>query len=158
MPERPRFRSVLVAIDGSPHADLALAVAIAIAQRDHARLTIITVAGTIGAAAWSGVVSPTELQAEVDHGAQKVLRAAVDAVPDDLPVSTVMPHGPAGPAIVEEVKRGRHDAVVLGARGRGRIGAAVGSVHNFVLHHADAAVFVAHAPKSDPEVTAPPPS
>ena len=154
MPERPRFNSVLVAVDGSPHADLALSMAIALAQRDHARLTIISVAANIGAAAWSGVVSPTELQGEVDRGAEKVLRAAVEAVPGDLPVSSVMPHGAAGPAIVDEVRRGRHDAVVVGARGVGRIGSAFGSVSAHVLHHVDVAAFVAHAPR--PEVTAPP--
>src|SRR4051794_36623404 len=96
--ERPTFHHVLVAVDGSPHADLALASAIALAQRDHARLTVMSVAVTIGAAAWSGAVSAPALQEEVDRGTEKVLRAAVDAVPDDLPVSSVLVRGHPGPA------------------------------------------------------------
>jgi nucleotide-binding universal stress UspA family protein len=146
--ERPAFHHVLVAVDGSPHSDLALASAIALAQRDHARLTVMSVAVTVGAAAWSGAVSAPDLQDEVDRGTEKSLRAAVDAVPDDLPVSSVLVHGHPGQAIVEQVRNGRHDAVVLGARGVGRMGAAFGSVSQYVLHHVDVAVFVAHAPRA----------
>jgi nucleotide-binding universal stress UspA family protein len=37
--------------------------------------------------------------------------------------------------------------VLLGARGVGRMGSLIGSVSQHVLHHADIAVFVAHAPR-----------
>ena len=43
MPERPTFHRILVAIDGSRHSDLALAMALALGERDRARLTILTV-------------------------------------------------------------------------------------------------------------------
>ena len=39
------------------------------------------------------------------------------------------------------------DAILLGARGVGRVGALVGSVSSYVMHHSDTAVFVAHAPR-----------
>lgn len=150
VPESPhRFLSVLVAVDGSPHADLALSRAVAMAERDHARLTVMTVAVTVGAPAWSGAISVPELQVEVDAEAQRVLRAAVDTVPDDLPLHSVFKHGHPGPEIVAQVRAGNHDAVVLGARGVGRMGSLFGSVSQYVLHHAGVAVFVAHAPRDD---------
>jgi nucleotide-binding universal stress UspA family protein len=150
VPESPqRFLNVLVAVDGSPHADLALSRAIAMAERDHARLTVMTVAAVVGTAAWSGAVSVPALQEEVDAAAQKLLRAAIDTVPDDLPVHSVFKHGHPGPAIVAQVRAGKHDAVVLGARGVGRIGGLFGSVSQHVLHHAGVAVFVAHAPRDE---------
>jgi nucleotide-binding universal stress UspA family protein len=140
---------VLVAVDGSRHADLALSRAIAMVERDHARLTVMTVAVTVGTPAWSGAISVPELQDEVDAEAQRVLRAAVDTVPDDLPLHSVFRRGHPGPEIVAQVRAGNHDAVVLGARGVGRMGSLFGSVSQYVLHHAGVAVFVAHAPRDD---------
>jgi nucleotide-binding universal stress UspA family protein len=148
-----RFRSVLVAVDGSLHADMALSLAIALAQRDHARLTVLTVVPNVrdsAAAAWNVPVDPMALQEQADRQAQGVLRAAIDAVPDDLPVCSRLRHGHAGPEIVAEARETEHDAVVVGARGLGRIGSMVGSVSGYVLHHVKVAVFVAHAPPPTP--------
>jgi nucleotide-binding universal stress UspA family protein len=47
---------------------------------------------------------------------------------------------------VAQSKEHDYDAILLGARGVGRVGALVGSVSSYVMHHADTAVFVAHAP------------
>jgi nucleotide-binding universal stress UspA family protein len=150
MPERPTFRRILVAVDGSRHSDLALAMALALAERDHARLTILTVIPNINesaALAYGAGVDPVALQGDADRGAQKTMRAAVDAVPDDQPVESVTRRGHAGPEIVAQAKAGNHDAVILGARGLGRIGAMFGSVSQHVLHHAGIAVFVGHLPE-----------
>jgi nucleotide-binding universal stress UspA family protein len=147
--EEIRFRRVLVAVDGSPHAELALSMAIALAQRDHARLTVLTIVPNVrdgAAAAWNVPVDPVALQEEADREADRTLRAAIDAVPEDLPVCSRLRHGHAGPEIVAETVEGQHDAVIVGARGLGRIGSMLGSVSGYVLHHVKVAVFVAHAP------------
>jgi nucleotide-binding universal stress UspA family protein len=144
-----RFRRVLVAVDGSRHAEVALSMAIALAQRDHARLTVLTVVPNVrdaAAAAWNVPVDPVSLQEEADRVADRTLRGAIDAVPDDLPVCSRLRHGHAGPEIVAEAAEGQHDAVVVGARGLGRIGSMLGSVSGYVLHHVKVAVFVGHAP------------
>jgi nucleotide-binding universal stress UspA family protein len=154
MADRPTFRRVLVAVDGSRHADLALAMAIALAERDHARLTIMTVVPNVtesAAMAYGSGVDPVAMQRDADSAADKFLRAAVDAVPGDQPVETVRRSGHAGPEIVAQAKAGDHDAIVLGARGLGRIGAMFGSVSQHVLHHAKAAVFVGHLPEAKPD-------
>jgi len=150
MPERPTFHRILVAVDGSRHADLALAMAIALADRDRSRLTILTVIPNVNetaAMAYGAGVDPVALQVDADRGAEKTMRAALESVPDDQPVESVQRRGHAGPEIVAQVKDGRHDAVVLGARGLGRIGSLFGSVSRHVLHHAGVAVFIGHLPE-----------
>ena len=144
------FRSILVAVDGSPHSDLALRRAIGLAQQDRARLTVMTVVPNVrdgAAAAWNVPVDPHALQEQADREGERTLRAAVDLVPDDLPVRKLLRHGHAGPEIIAEIQRSGHDVVIVGARGLGRIGSLTGSVsQDYVLHHAKVAVFVAHAP------------
>jgi nucleotide-binding universal stress UspA family protein len=150
MPERPAFRRVLVAVDGSRHADLALEMALALSERDRARLTVLTVIPNVtesAAMAYGAGVDPVALQADADREAARTMRAALDAVPDDQPVESVQRRGHAGPEIVAQVKAGDHDAVVLGARGLGRIGSMFGSVSQHVLRHAGVAVFVGHLPE-----------
>lgn len=145
----PPFRSVLVAVDGSRHAALALSRAIGFAQHDRSRLTVMTVVPNVresAAAAWNVPVDPNALQEQADREGQRVLRAAIDTVPDDLPVCSLLRHGHAGPEILAEIERSNHDVVILGARGLGRIGAFSGSVSQYVLRHAKIAVFIAHAP------------
>jgi nucleotide-binding universal stress UspA family protein len=150
MPDRPTFQRVLVAIDGSRHSELALAMAIALAERDHARLTLLTVIPNVNestaALAYGAPVDPIAMQVDADRGAERTMRAAIDTVPGEQPVDSVTRRGHAGPEIVAQVRDGRHDAVIVGARGLGRIGSLVGSVSQYVLHHAGVAVFVAHAP------------
>jgi nucleotide-binding universal stress UspA family protein len=147
-----RFHRLLVALDGSAHAELALEAAVTAAERDHAALTLITVAPDAVAetARWAAFTGccPGQLQAEADEAAERLLRDAVAAVPEHIPVTTVLRHGKAGPQIVAFARERDFDAVLVGARGRGRVGALVGSVSSHVLHHADVAVFVAHAPRS----------
>ncbi|HEY6762878.1 MAG TPA: universal stress protein [Baekduia sp.] len=152
MPDRPTFRKVLVAVDGSRHADLALAMAIAICERDHARLTVLTVIPNIAdsaALAYGAGVDPVALQGDADKGAATTMRAALDAVPADQPVDSVTRRGHAGGEIVAQVKDGGHDAVILGARGLGRIGSMFGSVSQHVMHDAGVAVFIGHLPDAD---------
>jgi nucleotide-binding universal stress UspA family protein len=150
MSPRPTFRRVLVAVDGSRHSDLALEMAIALAERDRSRLTVLTVVPNVtesAALAYGAAVDPITLQSDADRGAADTMRTAIDLVPDDQPVESVTRRGHAGPEILAQIKAGDHDAVILGARGLGRIGSMVGSVSQYVLHHAAVAVFVAHAPQ-----------
>jgi nucleotide-binding universal stress UspA family protein len=145
------FRRLLVAVDGSENADLALSAAITAARRDHASITLLAVSpDVLATATWPGTPTPpARLQDEADAYAQRVLREAVERVPEDVGVRSVFKRGKAGPAVVAEAAKGDYDAVLLGARGLGRVGALLGSVSNHVLHHATIAVFVAHAPRAE---------
>jgi nucleotide-binding universal stress UspA family protein len=142
------FRNVLVAVDGSADAALALAAAILTAQRSHARLTLIAVAEDVLRRPGAIAFDPT-LQQRIDETTQQHLRDAVDAVPQDIPVTKLFRRGRPGPEIVAAARQGEHDAIILGARGVGRVGALMGSVSQHVLHHADTTVFVAHARRDE---------
>ena len=140
---------LLVAIDGSANADLALTAAITAARRDHATLTLILVGPDVmaGPAAWSVPIAGGTDQGAVDADGCKRLQATVARIPADVPVTTMYRRGKAGPEIIKAAKEGDYDAIVLGARGVGRVHALMGSVSQYVLNHAEVAVFVAHAPR-----------
>ncbi len=142
---------LLVAHDGSANADLALQAAITAARRDHAAVTLLAVAPDVATdlSRWAVAAGiPPASQDEVDAEAQQIRRDAVDRVPEDIPVKTIVRRGKPGPQIIAQARDCDYDAILLGARGVGRVGALVGSVSTYVLHHADIAVFVAHAPKA----------
>ena len=139
---------LLVAVDGSANADLALTGAVTVARRDHATITLITVGPDLAAspASWSVPTAGFD-QAAVDEDACKRLNATRARIPADISVHTIYRRGKPGCEIVKASKEGDYDAIILGARGVGRVGAMMGSVSSYVLHHADIAVFVAHAPR-----------
>ena len=145
---------LLVAVDGSANSDLALSAAVTAARRDHAAITLITVAPDVVAEAsrfpWGAAGYPPCDQAAADAAAERALREAADRVPADIPVTRLFRRGKPGPEIVAAAAESDYDAILVGARGVGRVGGALaGSVSSYVLHHADIAVFVAHAPRVD---------
>jgi nucleotide-binding universal stress UspA family protein len=144
-----KLHRLLVAIDGSANAELALTAAITAARRDNALITLITVGPDLatGPAAWSVPVTGTLDQNAVDDDCCKRMKAMVARVPADIAVHTIYRRGKAGPEIIRAAREGDFDAIIVGARGVGRVGALMGSVSSYVLHHADISVFVAHAPK-----------
>ena len=144
-----KLHRLLVATDGSPNAELAVTAAITAARRDNATITLLAVGPDVasGAAAWSVPVPGTLDQGAVDQDYDKQLHAMLARIPADISVHTLYRRGKPGPEIVKAAKEGDYDAIILGARGVGRVGALMGSVSSHVLHHADIAVFVAHAPK-----------
>ena len=149
------FRNILVAVDGSPHADRALSEAIDMARGSRARLTIITAVGeprtgmTMALAAGAAAGLGPALLREAD----RILRAAADRVPDDISVTTILTEDPIRSAIMARIRDGHHDLVVMGSRGRGTVRSAVlGSVSHHVLHHSPVPVLIVHAdPRPEPE-------
>jgi nucleotide-binding universal stress UspA family protein len=142
-----KFHSILVAVDGSRHSGAALAHAIELARDGNARLTILTATPSPPGVSLvgPGAAAVAEAPAGMEHDFHEILRAAVDRVPDDLPVTSVHASGPPATAILSEVKRGDHDLIVMGSRGLGLARALMGSVSHRVLRHAPAAVLIVHA-------------
>ena len=146
-----RFNRLLVAYDGSPSAELALSAAVTAARLDRASITLLAVVPDVlcEVARWPSPATPDleSLQADADAEAEAMLRAAVERIPEDIPVTTIVRRGKAGREIVAQTEEVDYDAVLLGARGLGKLGTMLGSVSNHVLHHAGTSVFVAHAPR-----------
>jgi nucleotide-binding universal stress UspA family protein len=142
------FRNILVAVDGSAHADRALDEAIDIARAEHAKLTLISGAAeprTSAMIAMSAAAAAT-LGPDLVTYADRVLRNAVERVPDDVSVTTILTEEPIRKAILKRIGEGRHDLVVMGSRGRGAVRSAVlGSVSHYVLHHSPVPVLIVHA-------------
>jgi nucleotide-binding universal stress UspA family protein len=144
------FRNILVAVDGSTHADEALAQAIDLAESEHSRLTLIAGVPGVPSAAFVGLGGPAfaVMQADARSSAEAVLNHARARVPDDLPVTTILTDEPIRPALIEQIKREGHDLIAMGSRGRGAMRAALlGSVSHYVLNHSPIPVLIVHAGK-----------
>jgi nucleotide-binding universal stress UspA family protein len=149
----PVFLNILVAIDGSEHGAAALRTAAQLAGEEHARLTVMTAvppAPAVARLTAAGAAALADL-ADLMGDAGKQIRGQVDALPEDLSVTSVVVAGHAGEAILERLRDGNHDLLVMGTRGLGRVGSALlGSVSQAVLHEAEVPVLVVHAPKGEP--------
>ena len=142
------FQNILVAIDGSPDADQALTQAIDLAESERARLTIFSAVVTPPTAAYIGgggtVAAAFARDAETET--EKVLRAAVERVPDRVSVSTMLSGEPVRLALIHQITTGHQDLVVMGSRGRGALRSVLlGSVSHYVLNHSPVPVLIAHA-------------
>lgn len=142
------FHNILVAVDGSEHAERALTEAIDLAHASNARLTIITAVAEPRTGAMIALASgaAAALGPAMMEDAKKVLRAAADRVPEDISVTTILTEQPIRQAILKRIEEGRHDVVVMGSRGRGTVRSAVlGSVSHHILHHSPVPVLIVHA-------------
>jgi nucleotide-binding universal stress UspA family protein len=142
------FHNILVAVDGSAHADRALTEAIDMARASHARLTIITAAGEPRAGTMMALASgaAAALGPAILREAERILRTAADRVPEDISVTTILTEKPIRQAILKRIAEGHHDLVVMGSRGRGTVRSAVlGSVSHHILHHSPVPVLIVHA-------------
>ena len=145
---------LLVAVDGSASAELAVRAAITAGRWDNAAITLLVVVPDMIArpSPWTvtGGPDPATIQREMDDDACRLLRDIVARLPADLPVKTRLRHGKPGPEICAQAREcGEYDAIVLGARGVGRVGALTGSVSSYVMHHADATVIVVHPARAE---------
>jgi nucleotide-binding universal stress UspA family protein len=151
------FHNILVAIDGSAHADRALSEAIDIARGSRARLTVMTAVPEPRTAAMSGLASAAAaaLAPALVVEAERLVRAAAERVPQDVSVTTIVTEEPIRAALLKRIREGHHDLVVLGSRGRGTVRSAVlGSVSHHILHHSPVPVLIVHAePRVDKVVS-----
>jgi nucleotide-binding universal stress UspA family protein len=145
------FHNILVAVDGSPDADRALSEAIDLAESENARLTIFVVVSAPAAIASVGVTGAVAatLADDAREDAEKALHAALERVPESVSVTAMLGSEPVMPAILEQIRAGDHDLVVMGSRGRGAVRSVLlGSVSHYILHHSPVPVLIVH---DDPE-------
>ncbi len=150
------FRNILVAVDGSRHADLALSEAIDLATANNARLTILTAVPKLPA--WTttpmAVATAQVVAEDLERESAELLERAVAQVPANVPVTKILSHEPVRHALLARLRCGEHDLLVMGSRGRGAVSASLlGSVSHYALNHSPVAVLIVHddeAEEADP--------
>jgi nucleotide-binding universal stress UspA family protein len=144
------YRSILVAVDGSPDAEAALAHAAALARDQNARLTLLTAIPPLPATALlaSGAAPP---RSEVVRHYADTLRHATDSLPADVSVTTLLVEGTPARALIQRAESGDYDLIVMGSHGHGRLHASLlGCVSQKVLHASPIPVLLARAPREEP--------
>jgi nucleotide-binding universal stress UspA family protein len=148
------FRNILVAIDGSPHAERALSEAIDLATSNSGRLTIL--AAVPRPPAWASnpaaVAAVQTLSLEFEEETKQTLQAAVDRVPDSVPLTKILSHEPVRQALAAALESSDHDLLVMGSRGRGAVSSTLaGSVSHYALNHSPIPVLIVHTDEDAPE-------
>lgn len=143
------FHRILVAIDGSKHAQRALDQAIDLASLANAKLTVIGVRQRTSTLLVGGPVVPPvdfgELEIALQRDYEQLLEQALEQVPQDLSVATVLAEGAPAPAILAQARKDDSDLIVLGSRGRGGMASMLlGSVSHQVLQRSGVPVLVVH--------------
>ncbi len=149
------FRNILVAVDGSRHAERALTEAIELAAAGRGRLTLLTAIPR--PPAWAStpaaVAACEPLAGELEREACQVLRDAERRVPPEIPVTTILTPKPIRTALLARIRSAHHDLLVMGSRGRGAITASLlGSVSHYVLNHSPIPVLVIHTERDEAPV------
>jgi nucleotide-binding universal stress UspA family protein len=148
------FRNILVCVDGSAHAERALSEAIDLAAAERSRLTILAAIPRPPYWACSPVTAAAvgPLAAELAAEAKATLAAAVDRVPDSIPVTKILTPEPIRDALMARIRSGEHDLVVMGSRGRGALTASImGSVSHYALNHSEVPVLIVHTEEDTPQ-------
>ena len=68
-------------------------------------------------------------------------------VPSSIPVTSILSEKPIREVLMQRLRRGEYDLLVMGSRGRGAISASLGgSVSHYALNHSPVPVLIVHAP------------
>ncbi len=153
------FKNVLVALDGSEPSMRALSMAIEIAKRFEARLTLVHVFSvavtpmvmpepTTVTPAGVPPLTPAEISKMTEASQEignKILKAGEEMAKNAqvTPVDKQLLEGNTVQEIVKLAKEGDYDLIVVGSRGVGRLRELfVGSVSEGVLKHTPCAVLL----------------
>lgn len=144
------FKSIVVGVDRSQHAQAALAQAVDIARTQQSALTVVIAYSTV--MPW-GPVAPLpqssidEFLAGIRADAKAVADETAAAIPKELHADIRMVEGGPAEAILDQAEAAKHDLIVVGSRGRGDARSILlGSVSHAVLHHSRVPVLIVHVP------------
>lgn len=154
---------ILLAVDGSPCSDIAIAEVARLPLPTEAVVHVVTVDGPVEPSLLRGV--PTafdEIVRQQRADAARRLNGAVGTLQGLAPGLTVLPkllEGHPKDAIVGEAERWGADLIVVGSHGYGPIRRFfLGSVSLFVAHHAPCSVLIARCKPENCPVPAVPPT
>jgi len=139
------FKKILLATDGSPHAEEALEYARDLALRDDAQVIVVhavpPVPAYLGEPEWQELASRNVAEGEqvAGHAAENLRKAGVDVIVEVL-------EGPPADAILRVADVRQPDLIVMGSRGHGEVASLLlGSVSHRVLAHTHVPVMIVRA-------------
>ena len=152
------FKKILVPLDGSEHSLRALKIAVQIAKKFEAKITLIHVYSvgirpvvmpepTTLTPVGIPVMAPTEVskvaEATRKAGAAILADGEEKVKAEGIEVETLLKEGHSVQEIVKTAKEGSFDLIVIGARGISKIREIIlGSVSDGVVHNAPCPVLV----------------
>lgn len=160
------FHKILVAVDSSSHSNHVFDAALALAKANQAHLMLLHVLsveeeGSPSMPISSGfsyypILNDTTLEvyqsqwrAFEEKGLNLLRRYTETATEAGIPTEFTQTPGSPGRMICEQAKMWGADLIMVGRRGRSGLSELLlGSVSNYVLHHATCSVLTVHAPAS----------
>lgn len=141
------YKKILVPIDGSKNSFAALAHAAAMARSFAAEISIFYVSPLSQQVPLyhqvKGDKIPANSSTDPVNFAKTIISEALKHIPEDLPARTYNETGEPRIVITEFAHKHSYDMIVIGSRGLGTIsGLLMGSVSNYVIHHATCPVLV----------------
>jgi nucleotide-binding universal stress UspA family protein len=146
MPQDSMIRTILVATDGSSHADMAVSLGGELAQAHDAKIILLHVISDIGSEIGEGIPKHLQELADIEHlkigevltviGEEILERARAQLREQGVEkIVTAMPSGSPAQAILDNAKAHSVDLIVMGSRGLSSFeGLMLGSVSHKVSH------------------------
>ncbi len=151
MPNR-RYKKILVPLDGSELAEIALDDALDMAELNEAEVTLLQVISPIDHVIVASTGYPIYVDEQLDYNKTAALTYLSDLSTrwdvGDVPLQTVVQVGPVAETIVDYASQQDIDLVVMGTHGRSGISRWVyGSIAERVLQAASVPVLLVRAHK-----------
>jgi len=139
------YKSIVVGIDGSPTAEIALEKAFELVRESAGRLHLVSAYEPAAARVTGGAPSAEEFQAPSDFKVEAVLQRARDrSGTKDLQVEEHAPKGDAADALIAVAEQTGADLIVIGSVGMKGPKRLFGSVPNSVSHRSPCDVLIVH--------------
>jgi len=146
------FNKILVPLDCSRYAETSLKVAIEIAKKFNSSLSLVHVVSSRKEYCRSGITGKIRVKCKLeevtDKDIPKICNALLDTskntvIDEGVSVNTILKQGKVVEEILNTIKEGEFDLVVMGSRGQSTIGnLLLGSVSSGVLRHSSCPVLV----------------
>jgi len=139
-----KFQSILVPLDGSKPSQHALEQAIILAELYQAEINLLYVLDLNSqVSAFEQVSISGYIPDEIKKNGRSILKGALQQIPRAVKARTFLEIGLPTETIVDFCQEKDCDLIIMGSRGLGAIKQLfVGSVSNYVLHHACCPVLV----------------
>ena len=137
------YTSIVVGIDGSPTAEIALERAIELACVAGANLHVVSAYAPVPARGTGGAPAAEEYQISPSFKADAVLQRALDrAATRELNIEQHAPKGSPADALIETAEQNKADLIVIGSVGMQGPKRIFGSVPNSVSHRSPCDVLI----------------